>query len=76
MEIIVKLDKKRRLVIPKHMRKIVEGEYVSVREEGRKLVVTPVKDPLEELSKRVSRKKPLRALDKVAEEEAAKSLRR
>lgn len=69
MGVIVKLDKRGRLVIPSEFRSRV-GTYVEVREEEGKLVLIPVPDPLHDLIGRVSRAKPLKGLGEAAEEEA------
>jgi bifunctional DNA-binding transcriptional regulator/antitoxin component of YhaV-PrlF toxin-antitoxin module len=67
---IVKMDERGRLVVPSEYRNRMETEYFELTVEKGKLILTPVPDPLKAFIGRVTRKKPLRELDEVAEEEA------
>ncbi len=75
MKTIVKMDDKGRIVIPLKFRGGIESSFFELRREGDKLILVEIEDPLDSLSKIVSRPKPSKPLDVAAEEEALKSLK-
>lgn len=70
MGIIVKIDDRGRLVIPSQFRNMITTNYVEVREVDRKILLTPIPDPLNTIIGRISRARPLRDLSETAEKEA------
>jgi len=72
---VVKIDERGRLVVPSEFRSKMGTDYFELREEGGRLVLTPVPDPLKMLIGRVSRARPFRDLGESAEEEAERTVR-
>ncbi len=76
MAVISKIDEKGRVLIPAHMRRRLPSKIVRLRVEGDKIIIEPVKDPIERLVSSVKRgtkdvSKEIRGLRKVAEEQIA-----
>ena len=56
MEYVVRVDDRGRIVIPSEVRRALNiGRAVRLRVEGKALILEPIQDPLEELSKLVRR---------------------
>ncbi len=81
MEIIGRVDSKGRILIPKEIREELGiKNLVKLRVEEGRLVITPIVDPLEELTANVAKgtsnvAQEIRRLRRLAEEEAMRRLR-
>ena len=80
MEIMVRVDDKGRILIPKEIReKLGIKNIVKIKVEGDKLVITPIRDPLHILTASVVKgtrdvASEIKSLRRAAEEEALKGL--
>ena len=76
MEFILKVDEKGRILIPGEVRTLLNIKgAVHVKVEGDKLIIRPIKDPIEELASHVTQgttdvEKEIRGLREVALKEA------
>ena len=81
MSVIVRVDRKGRIVIPRELRdRLGIGDAVRIRVEGGRLIIEPVRDPLEKLSRLVRRgtkdvEKEIRDLREAAIREAYRRLK-
>ncbi len=76
MAVISRIDEKGRILIPAHMRRKLSSKIVRLRVEGDRIIIEPVRDPIERLVMSVKRgtkdvSKEIRRLRKVAEEHLA-----
>ncbi len=76
MAIISRIDEKGRILIPAQMKRKLSSKIVRLRVEGDRIIIEPVKDPIERLVTSVKRgtkdvSKEIRRLRKVAEEHIA-----
>ena len=67
---IVKIDERGRITIPSKYRNKTKTSYFKLHEEEGCIVLTPVPDPLKNLTGRITRKKPIKELDEAPKEEA------